>query len=457
MSAAHPIGARPAARLTRRTLLGAGLAASTAALTGCAEPASWADTLGDPPASGSPITPSPAPAGTVSPAPAAATTRPPAPYAKQVTDKLKYYLKPTPDNPRHPGYAGAVALVTVDGETTVHTAVGHALRYAAGPRELPASRRVAMRPDSIFDLASLTKIYTSLLVLMLVDQGKVELGAPVVEYLPGFTGTGKRNVTVQMLLTHTSGLPVGVDVRGLPNLAAKRRKILATPLLNGVVPGAAFRYSSTGMLVLEQLVTKLTGKAFDVAVRDGITTPLGLTYTGFKPLDRLSSKDKARLVATDARSSRGLLRGVVHDDLCNNLGRVAGSAGLFGTAAEVAAIGQLLLDKGSYRGKRILSERVVATMLTNHNEGKPAYDPARPGRPSAHGLGVVLGQPWFMGKLSGPATFGHTGFTGTSLLVEPRRRLVLVLLTNRAHPNWSWSDPDTHRRAVADIVAAAVR
>ncbi|HEX5596032.1 MAG TPA: serine hydrolase, partial [Micromonosporaceae bacterium] len=153
------------------------------------------------------------------------------------------------------------------------------------------------------------------------------------------------------------------------------------------------------------------------------------------------ASDKANLlVATDARSSRGLLRGVVHDDVANHLGGVAGHAGLFSTAKEVGIIGQMLLNGGTYGGKRVLAEATVGRMLTNVNSGLPAVDPERPNRSSAHGLGVVLNQPWFMGKLASAATFGHTGFTGTSLLVDPRRKLVLVLLTNRAHPNWSWAN-----------------
>lgn len=164
-------------------------------------------------------------------------------------------------------------------------------------------------------------------------------------------------------------------------------------------------------MVLAQLVERVTGRSFDRALRTGVTGPLGLRYTGFTPLQWLSSADRtARLVATDARSSRGLLRGVVHDDVANLLGGIAGHAGVFGTAADVAVLGQMLVNGGTYNGRR----------------------------------------------LSAPRTFGHTGFTGTSLVVDPRRRLVLVLLTNRAHPNWTWANPDPPRVAVANIVADAL-
>ncbi|AGZ43844.1 putative beta-lactamase [Actinoplanes friuliensis DSM 7358] len=438
-------------------LLGAGFAATVAGCgSGDSSPQAgptWAEPAAPPEpalAGGTPTRP--APAVTDRPAGEAVVA---ATYGDKVKSVLAKYLKPTSDNPRHPGYAGAVALVMVDGRTTVHTAAGHALRYKAGPVELDASKRVTMKTDAIFDVASLTKVYTAILVLQLVDRGKVELDAPVQKYLPEFTGTGKGAITIAMLLAHTSALPVGAKVTGLPDNTARWKSVLSTPLVKGGVPGTTFRYSSVGLMVLGRLVEKLTGKSLDKALRDNLTTPLGLKDTGFLPLKWVGAKN--RLVATDARSSRGLLRGTVHDDVCNHLGGVAGHAGIFATARDVAVIGQMLLNGGTHNGKRILTSATVRKMLTNVNKGKPAIDPERPKRTADHGLGVEMNQSWFMGKLSTAATFGHTGFTGTSLLVEPRRKLVLVLLTNRAHPNWSWSDPDTHRVAVANAVAGGVR
>lgn len=421
--------------LSRRGLLGGGLAA--AALTGCgttaAEPAFIAPSAST----------SSAPASSV-PASSAPVLSPP--DTSRVRGVLTRYLKPTADNPKHPGYAGAVALIETDGRRALHTAVGHALRYRAGPIELPTAQRVAMRNDSIFDVASITKVYTAILVLQLVDQGELRLDTPVRTYLPDFTGAGKGTITAAHLLAHTSGLPVGATVTGLADNAARWRAVLATPLVKGARVGDTFRYSSVGLMVLGRLVEKLTGKPLDRALRDNLTAPLGLKDTGFKPLTWVT--DKQRLVATDARSSRGLLRGTVHDDVANHLGGVAGHAGIFATAADVAAIGRLLLRGGTLNGKRILSPEIVAKALTNANRGKKAVDPERPTRTADHGLGLELNQPWFMGRLAGPTTYGHTGFTGTSLLVTPAHRTVVVLLTNRAHPNWSWADPDPHRVAV---------
>ncbi|WP_329110977.1 beta-lactamase family protein [Micromonospora sp. NBC_01699] len=459
--------------VSRRTLLGAGLATAGVTVAGCgrgdgagntaAETASTgptgapgaADALGDTARLGPAPDGSPSAGATPAAASGAANQ---APYAAEVTKVLQRYLPATPQTVQHSGFPGAVALVLVDGKTTVHTAVGEALRYGAGPKLLPAGQRVPMRPDSIFDLASVTKVYTAILLLQQVDRGRVDLDAPVVEYLPEFTGTGKPAITVAMLLTHTGGLPVGAKVTGLPDNTARWKAVMTTPLVSGATPGDTFRYSSVGLMVAGKIVEKVTGQRLDQALRTNLSGPLGLRDTGFVPNGWLSATAKStRLVATDARSSRGLLRGTVHDDVANHLGGIAGHAGIFATAADLAAIGQLLLDGGTYRGKRILAETTVRRMLTNANAGKPAVDPERPNRTSAHGLGVVLDQPWFMGRLAGPRTFGHTGFAGPSLVVDPGRRLVLALLTNRAHPNWSWANPDPARAATADALAGAVR
>ncbi|MFC7547699.1 serine hydrolase domain-containing protein [Plantactinospora sp. GCM10030261] len=443
--------------LARRTLLGAGLSAATAALTGCGQ----RDGADAPAPGGGATDAAPGSSAGLGPAGPAASagvgSAGQARYAPELTALLRRHLPDAPQTVRHRGFPGAVALVLVDGATTAHTAVGEALRYAAGPKLLPATRRVPMRPDSIFDLASVTKVYTAILLLQQVDKGRVDLAAPVRDYLPDFTGIGKDRVTVEMLLTHTSGLPVGAAVTGLPDSASRWRAVLTTPLIAGAVPGDTFRYSSVGLMAAGRIVEKVTGQRLDEALKANLTGPLGLRDTGFKPTSWLSGDGRvSRLVATDARSSRGLLRGTVHDDVANRLGGVAGHAGIFASAADLAVIGQLLLGGGTYRGTRVLAAGTVRRMLTDHNAGKRAVDPERPNRTAAHGLGVVLDQRWFMGGLASPRAFGHTGFAGPSLLVDPDRKLVLALLTNRAHPNWSWSDPDPVRAAVGDLLARAV-
>ena len=442
--------------LSRRAVLGGVL---VSALAGCRDGARSMPLPSSPSAS-------PSASSSSSPSRAAApselvftpgrTVRPaaaPASYGEQLLAIARRYQSPTPDNPAHATYTGAVVLVAVDGEVTVHGATGDALRYGAGPVELPASQRVPMRTDSVFDLASITKVFTALLVLRQIDRGTVAPDAPVARYLPQFTGGRKAEVTVSMLLAHTSGVPVGLPL----NKARDRGAVLSTPLLPNAVPGGTFRYSSLGLMILGQLLEKVTGSSLAALVSAELTGPLGLRETGFLPQTWLSPADRAaRLVATDARSNRGLLRGTVHDQVADAMGGVAAHAGLFGTAHDLAVVGQMLINGGEYNGVRVLSEQTVRLMLTNVNAGKPAIDEDRPGRSATHGLGVELDQPWFMGKLARPLTFGHTGFTGTSLLVDPARRLTLVLLTNRAHPNWTWANPDHPRTAVASALAAAL-
>jgi len=375
-------------------------------------------------------------------------------------DTLACYLTPNADHPTYPAYAGAVVLASVNGTVIAHEAVGHALRYGTGPVELLPTNRVPMRPDSIFDLASITKVFTALLVLQQAERGRIDLTAPVATYLPEFTGGGKAAVTVAMLLTHTSGLPSGISLTNRPTVADRRAAILGTALVGGAVPGRVFRYSDISAIVLGLTLEKIIGQPLDTLVKTGLTGPLGLRDTGFTPLAWLPPEARVtRLVATEATSARGLLRGSVHDPSANALNGVAGNAGLFSTAADLAVVGQMLLNGGQHAGTRVLAEATVRRMLTNANTGLPAVDPysgARPGWSSAQGLGIRLNQPWFMGRLSSPVTFGHTGFTGTSLLVDPRRRLVLILLTNSAHPDPRRANPDRPRIAVANLLADTI-
>ncbi|GAA3455965.1 beta-lactamase family protein [Dactylosporangium matsuzakiense] len=458
-------------RVGRRAVLGAGFAASVASLGACGDdPAPTASSGPSAPAEAGPdavaagaVTDGQGGVAGLGPSGSASAAANgqilSAPYSGKLVDTLKHYLVPTTENPKHPGYAGAVVLVNVGGRVTTHAAVGDALRYGAGPVELAPKSRVAMRPDSIFDVASVTKVYTTILALQQVDRGKLDLAAPVSSYLPAFTGPGKDAVTVQMLLTHTSGLPVGPSIPETskrPDVAARWEYIVSTPLADGVAPGTLFRYTSLGLLLTQQILEKLTGKPLEQQVKTELTGPLGLRDTGFKPLGWLSAADRAaRLVATDARTSRGLLRGTVHDDICNVLGGVAGSAGMFTTAADLSVLGLMFLGGGQVNGKRILAEATVRNALTNKNSGLPATDVDRPARTSTHGIGLEIDQPWFMGRLAGSGAYGHTGFTGCELVVDPKRSLVLVLLTNRAHPNWSWANPDPTRVAVANVIADA--
>jgi CubicO group peptidase (beta-lactamase class C family) len=436
--------------ISRRTVIGGGLAFTGAAITGsalngCTRDLGVARRTGETArdVAGSPSS-QPAAASPVSPATAE--------YAPHLVAALRRYLAPAPDHPVHPAYSGAVVLTSVDGVVTAHEAVGDALRCGAGPVELPVARRVPMRPDSIFDLASVTKVFTAILAMQQAERGRIGLDVPVAEYLDEFGNGDKRAVTVAMLLTHTSGLPAGISLGHLSSNATRYAAIRAARLVAGAVPGREFRYGSHNLQVLEEVLKKVTGQPFAELMRADLIDPLGLRDTRFGPV-RGALAD--RVVATDARAR--LIRGTVHDDTARLLGGVAGHAGLFSTAADLAVIGHVILGGGEYRGIRVLTEASVRRMWTDANAGIPAVpDDTHQGWSAAHGLGLKLAQPWLMGRLSSITTCGHSGFTGTSLVVDHRRRAVVVLLTNTAHPDWRRSKADPARIAIADIVADAV-
>jgi CubicO group peptidase (beta-lactamase class C family) len=364
-------------------------------------------------------------------------------YAGKLAADVARYLVPTPDHPKHPWFPGAVVLTALRGEILAHEAVGDAVRYGAAAVELPPEQRVPARTDTIYDLASLTKLFTTVLALRLVDGGRLDLDKPVSWYLPAFTG--KPDVRVSMLLTHTAGLPGDMALDSLPDHASRIGAVLGVPIEAGLRPGAQFHYSDLGFITLGALVEQLAGARLDELVKRQITGPLGMRDTMFAPPEPLWP----RVAATEYMpwTSRSVVRGQVHDEAAWALGGVAGHAGLFGTAADMAVFGQLLANGGEYAGTRVLRAQTVARMLVNANAGL--------GPAAAHGWGVALDQPQYMGALAGAMTFGHTGFTGTSLVVDPVRGAIAVLLTNRVHPDRRWGTIQPARRTVADDLAAA--
>jgi CubicO group peptidase (beta-lactamase class C family) len=347
----------------------------------------------------------------------------------------------------HPHFSGAVGLYGHDGVIVDRLAAGGAVRYAdrAGT-ELPAAQQVPMRQDTIFDLASISKLFTSIAVMQLVDAGEVELTAPVARYLPDFGVNGKQSITVRQLLTHVSGLdadPTPPLWQGYPDIASRRAAVLASPLKNP--PGSTYLYSDINLMTLGFLVEKVTGETLDRAVHDRITAPLGMADTGYNPL----AAKLDRIAATEFEDTppRGLIRGQVHDENAWSLGGVAGHAGVFSTAGDLALLAQTILNGGSYRGHRILRPATVRSMLTDYNQAFPGDN---------HGLGFELDQLWYMGGLSSPVTAGHTGFTGTTLVIDPLSRSFAILLTNRVHPIRDWGSINRAREAWATGLAKAL-
>ncbi|MGP4018317.1 serine hydrolase [Saccharopolyspora sp. 5N708] len=348
----------------------------------------------------------------------------------------------TPDL-AHPMYAGAVSLLVHDGVVVRREAVGQELRYADRQgTELPPDQQEPMRPDTIFDAASLSKLFTSIAVLQAIDDGQVRLDAPVAEYLPEFGVNGKQSITVQQLLTHTSGLQAEVKLWKLP---PEQRIPAVMQLTPEFPPGTHYTYADPNMITLGLLVQRVTGAPLDQVVARQITEPLGMSDTGYNP----PAEELHRIAATEDEVDppRGMLRGQVHDENAWALGGVAGQAGIFTTADDLAVLGQTLLNGGTYGGHRILSEHSVEEMLTNFNTAFPGH---------AHGLGFELDQRWYMAGLSGPHTAGHTGFTGTSLVIDPASRSVVILLTNRVHPSRDWGSNNLARQALAQGLAEAM-
>lgn len=344
----------------------------------------------------------------------------------------------------HPLYSGAAGLLAHDGKVAGKFAAGGAVRFDRDGNELPRDQQVPVRENTIFDMASVTKLFTSIAVMQLVERGDVKLSAPVARYLPAFGSNGKGSITVEQLLTHTSGLEATMPLwKDYPDRASRIGAVLASEPESE--PGTEYQYSDLNLITLGELVGKLTGKRLDHYVRDNITAPLGMTDTEFNP----PASKRDRIAATEYQSEpdRGMIRGVVHDENAWSLGGVAGHAGIFSTIRDMGVLGQTLLDGGVYGGERILKERSVRDMLTNRNQEFPD---------NPHGLGFELNQDWYMGELSSPVTAGHTGYAGTSFVIDPKSQSMAILLTNRVHPTREWGSINDAREAWATAMSRAL-
>lgn len=330
----------------------------------------------------------------------------------------------------HPWAAGAVVLAGRGPVVAVAEAAGWAVRYASyDPRagrgvELPPAARVPMAVDTPFDLASLTKLFTAVAAVQQIERGTLGIDARVGAYLPEFRAAAAHGVTVRQLLTHTSGLRPELPLYDCPD-DASRLAMLRTEAPVGA-PGT-YTYSDLNPLLLQHVLERVTGRPLDVLVRDGITRPLGMTSTRFGPCPGAAATEDQR--RPWAKADRGMLRGEVHDENAWALGGVAGHAGLFSTAPDLAVFCRALLAGGSYGPARVLGPDFVELLL------------------APPGLGFAVDQPWFMGELAGGGAAGHTGFTGTSLVLDPATDTFLVLLANTVHPRRR--PPDSGPRAAA--------
>jgi len=326
---------------------------------------------------------------------------------------------------------GAVLVVGHNGQVIY--------RRAYGDRALEP-RRETMTLDTIFDLASLTKVIaTTTAVMQLVEQGKVRLNDPVAKYPPEFSQNGKEDITVRQLLTHYSGLDPDLDLRtaGEGKETAYRMAFAERP---EDAPGSKFSYSDVDFIVLGALVERVSGEGLDEYAARHIFARLKMMHTRFVP----PVAWRAKIAPTQYDENEHMLRGVVHDPTARRMGGVAGQAGLFSTGDDLAKFAQALLNGGG----GILSAQSVEKMT------RPEQPPSAP---VLRGFGWDIDSPFSSnrGDLLPVGGYGHTGFTGTSMWIDPTTETYIILLTNAVHPRGK-GNAIALRSKVATAVAAAL-
>lgn len=332
-------------------------------------------------------------------------------------------------------YPGAVLLVARHGRVAYLREFGFSSLYP---------RAEDMRGGALFDLASLTKVVaTTTVALKLVEEGLTSLDDPVSMYFPAFRGGAKDRVRLWHLLTHTSGLPAYAP---LFSILASRDEVvgyIATLKLE-YEPGTRVVYSDLGFILLGAILERVAGKPLDKLASEMVFKPLGMRDTMFNPPPEL----RERAAATEyCKYRRRILRGEVHDENAWFMGGVAGHAGLFSTASDLAVFAQMMLNLGEYGGVRVLSPSSVLCATRSHTEGLG----------ERRGLGWALNsRPCSCGDLMSPQAYGHTGFTGVSLWIDPVYDLFVVLLTNRVHPTRENRCLIRARRLIHNVVMSAL-
>ncbi len=292
-------------------------------------------------------------------------------------------------------------------------------------------------PGTVFDAASLSKVLaTAPSVLILAEDGQLDLDAPLVRYFPECANGGKDGITVRHLLTHSSGLPAGLPAKPAWQGAAAAQALACAQVVTHA-PGSFFRYSDINYILLGQLVGRVAGMPLDQFARQRIFTPLGMVDTGYLPLARMPLQriaptqraplDRDATLHGDLAPGQ-LLQGAVHDPTVRRMGGVAGSAGVFSTARDVARFARMLLGEGTLDGVRVLGKDSVRLLTTVQSP---------PGLVS-RGMGMDIDSPYAQrprGALFPLGSYGHTGFTGCILWVDPQSRSFYVFLSNRVYPD----------------------
>jgi serine-type D-Ala-D-Ala carboxypeptidase len=360
---------------------------------------------------------------------------------RELTDSLRVVLRRAQMDSAFPG---AYAIVGDSRGVLAEHAVGRIDWTPSAPRPTRST---------IWDLASITKIVaTTTALAQLVERGAVDLDAPVSRYLPEWVGDGRDAVRVRHLLTHTSGLPAfrnyDKQTQRPDSLATL---IFWTPLERP--PGERMVYSDIGAYVMGSVIERVTGDSLHVYVRKQIATPLGLRETMFRPSPSL----RARIAPTEIDSLRGgLVRGFVHDERAYYLGGVAAHAGLFGSARDLARFTRMMLLGGVIDGVRLLRPETIGlfTAYADSTFSNRALGWQKPTHPAMRD--TTPGAAW-AGRFMSTRAFGHTGFTGTSLAIDPELDLYVILLSNRVNPTRANNRITAVRRQLADAVVSAVR
>src|SRR5947209_16145654 len=325
---------------------------------------------------------------------------------------------------------GAVVLIGHNGQVVYRKAFGY---RALEPR------RERMTLDTIFDIASLTKVVgTTTAVMQLVEEGKVRPNDAVIRYLPEFGQNGKQDITVRQLLTHFSGLEPDLDLK-MPWQGKATAYAMAFAEKPALPPGSQFVYSDINFISLGALVEQVSGMTLDNYTATHIFAPLKMLHTRFLP----PASWRSKIAPTQYDENNVMLRGVVHDPTARRMGGVAGQAGLFSTADDLSKFAQALLN-----GSKVLSPLAVEKMSTPQ---QPPY------ATSLRGFGWDIDSPFSTnrGDLLPVGSFGHTGFTGTSLWIDPVTKTYIILLTNSVHPRGK-GNAVSLRTKLATAIAAAL-
>lgn len=332
-------------------------------------------------------------------------------------------------------FPGAVLLVSKDGRIVHERAYGHYIYDVSSPK---------VTTDAIFDLASVSKVIsTTTSTMMLIDRGKLNLDDKVIKYLPEFNNNDKKNITIRNLLLHNSGLAAFKKYYDVYSTAEE--------VINDIMnltpeqePGSKYVYSDLGMITLQKVLERISGEILNKFLEKNLFSPLGMNSTMYNPPPEL--KDNCMPTELDDFWRMRLLQGEVHDERAYMLNGVAGHAGLFSTANDLSKFLQMILQKGNYQERQYIKPETIELFTKKQSDQ------------SSRGLGWDTKSPEgsSAGSLFSILSYGHTGYTGTSVWTDPTKNLFVILLTNRVYPTRNNNKISKVRPLVHDAIYKAV-